>query len=314
MRISNLAALDLNLLVALDALLAERHVTRAAKRLGSSQPALSRALARLRELFGDELLVRVGAGMQLTARAAALVAPLQHWLERTRELVGSEPFEPARATGVVRLALPDIIAYMLGPLLLRRLAREAPAIDLEVVQWSPEWQEQLASGAVDLTFGQTQGDERGIHTKLVVRNAWATVLRRGHPALRKRWTVQTFAGLRHLLIGFAQGPGHVDVALARLGYKRRVGLRMPYVILSPLLVAESDLVLTTARWLADKLARRVGLVVKDPPPQLELTPVDLPMVWHERSHRDPRQRWLRAMLVELARDAGMVPDTARSMR
>jgi DNA-binding transcriptional LysR family regulator len=99
----------------------------------------------------------------------------------------------------------------------------------------------------------------------------------------------------------------VDAALARLGRKRRVAMRMPYVILSPLLVAESDLVLTTARWLAEKLAGQAGLVVRAPPRELGLVPVDLPMVWHERAHHDPKQRWLRSVLIELARKAGMGP-------
>jgi DNA-binding transcriptional LysR family regulator len=89
---------------------------------------------------------------------------------------------------------------------------------------------------------------------------------------------------------------------------------MPYVILSPLMIAETDLVLTTARWLAEKLARPMGLVVKTPPPALALAPVDLPMVWHERSHRDPKQRWLRALLLELARERGMVPREERNMK
>jgi DNA-binding transcriptional LysR family regulator len=141
---------------------------------------------------------------------------------------------------------------------------------------------------------------------VVARNQWACVLRRNHPILRRRWTLDGYLELSHLLIGFtSHGGGQVDDALAAIGRRRRVGLRMPYVILSPLVVAESDLVLTTARWLAEKLAAKVGLVIKPPP--IPLRPVDLPMVWHERSHRDPRQRWLRATLLALAERAGMTP-------
>ena len=310
----DLAALDLNLLVMLEALLLERHVTRAARRVHTSQPAVSRALAKLRDIFGDELLVRYGQHMQLTDKGAALLMPLQQVLADVRDLVAPTTFDPAQATGVVRLAAPDIIAYMLAPRLLERLARDAPRLDLEIVQWSLLWRDQLASGEVDLTFGEAGSQDRGIHSSLLVRNDWATVLRKGHPALRRRWSLETFLGLRHLLIGFSShGGGHVDAALAALGKKRRVGLRMPYVVLSPLVVAETDLVLTTARWLAQKLAQPVSLVVKDPPPELKLAPVDLPMVWHDRAHRDPRQRWLRATMAELAREAGMVRSTARTM-
>lgn len=306
MRQMDMSSIDLNLLVVLEALLVERHVTRAGQRVHMSQPAVSRALARLRALFGDELLVRVGQRMRPTARAEALLGPLQQVLAGVQGLVAPQEFDPGSATGAIRLAAPDIVAYMLGPALLRRMARDAPRLDLEIVQWSAAWREHLASGEVDLTFGQVAGREPGIYTRLLARNQWACVLRRGHPVLRRRWTLDAYLGLPHLLIGFtSHGGGHVDTALAQMGRRRRVALRMPYVILSPLVVAETDLVLTTARWLADKLARAAALVIKPPP--VRLAPVDIPMVWHERSHRDPRQRWLRATLEELALDAGMLP-------
>jgi DNA-binding transcriptional LysR family regulator len=312
MQAPDLAALDLNLLVVLEALLIERHVTRAARRLHLSQPAVSRALSRLREIFSDELLVRYGQRMQLTDRGCALLVPLQQALADVRDLVSPTTFAPAQATGVVRLAAPDIISYMLVPGLLERLAREAPKLDLEIVQWSMSWRDQLASGEVDLTFGEAGSGDRGIHSSLLVRNDWATVLRKEHPALRRRWSLDTFLSVRHLLIGFTpHGGGHVDAALAILGKTRRVGLRMPYVVLSPLIIAETDLVLTTARWLAAKLAHSVGLVIKPPPAELKLEPVDLPMVWHDRAHRDPKQRWLRATMTELAREAGMTRSTTR---
>jgi DNA-binding transcriptional LysR family regulator len=311
----NVAAIDLNLLAVLDALLAERHVTRAARRLGTSQPAVSRALSRLRRIFDDELLVRSGGSMRPTAKAEALAGPLRRVLADVETLVAPDSFEPGRASGTVRLALPDIITYMLGPPLLRRLEKEAPNLDLEIVPWSAAWREQLKSGEADLTFGQTGRGDRGIFTKLLVRNEWATILRKGHPALKRPWSLETYCDLRHLMIGFtSQGGGHVDVALDALGKRRRVALRMPYVVLSPLMVADSDLVLTTARWLAEKLAEPVGLVIRKPPHELGLTPVDLPMVWHERSHRDPKQRWLRSVLVELAREARMVRPVSQSMR
>jgi DNA-binding transcriptional LysR family regulator len=315
MRHVDIASIDLNLLVVLDALLVERHVTRAARRLCVTQPAVSRALSRLRALFDDALLVRVGQAMHPTPKALALAAPLRRLIGDVEGLIAPDAFDPARARGVVRLAAPDIIVYMLGPPLLRRLRSLAPELDLEIVAWSSSWKEQLEGGQVDLTFGAPGRGEPGFFSKLLVRNEWATVLREGHPVLRKRWSLESYRSLSHLMIGFtSQGGGHVDDALAKLGLTRRVAVRMPYVILSPLLVAESDLVLTTAKWLADKLAGPMGLVVKRPPRELGLTPVDLPMVWHERSHRDPRQRWLRATLLELAREAGMVAPASSPMK
>jgi DNA-binding transcriptional LysR family regulator len=295
----DLASIDLNLLVVLDALLAEGHVTAAAARLHSTQPAVSRALGRLRDLFDDELLVRVGQRMRPTPKGLALVQPLRDALAAVHGIVRSSTFDPASATGVVRLAAPDIVVYMLVPALLERLRREAPRLDIEITPWSSAWREDLASGTVDLTFGLPGGREPGIYSRLLVRNEWACVVRAGHPILERRWNLDAYLELSHLLVGLtSHGGGQVDDALAVLGRTRRIGLRMPYAVLSPLVIADSDLVLTTARWLASKLARDVGLVIKRPP--VALKPADLPMVWHERSHRDPRQRWLRAMLQELA--------------
>jgi DNA-binding transcriptional LysR family regulator len=297
----DLSSIDLNLLVALQALLAERHVTRAARRARTSQPAMSRSLARLRELFADELLVRVGKTMRPTPRAADLFPALQVALGSVRDLISPARFVPREASGTFRIAAPDILTYMLVPRLLRHLAREAPRIDVDVVQWNHRWRDHLESGEVDLTVGQPAGNEPGIYSRVLVRNSWASVLRRGHPALAHRWTKERFADLPHLLIGFDRdGGGQVDAALAAHGLRRRVALRMPYVVMSPLVVAETDLVLTTARWLAEKLASGFPLVIKRPP--VALTPVELPLVWHERTHRDSRQRWFREALVAAAHD------------
>ena len=308
--IDYLATVDFNLLRALHALLVERHVGRAALRVHTSQPAMSRALAKLRVVFADELLVRVGQTMQPTAHALELLAPLEDVLGRVTALLARSPFDPATATGTVRIAALDILAYMLVPGLLRLLAAEAPHVNIQIVQWNHRWHEHLESGDVDITVGQPIGREPGIYCELLVRNTWACVLRRGHPALTGRWTKERFARLSHLLIDVTgKGGGQVDDALASEGLQRRIGLRMPYVILSPLIVAESDLVLTTARWLAETMAASHPLVVRPPP--VELTPVDLPMVWHERTHRDPRQRWVRSLLKRVAREQ---MDRQRAMR
>jgi len=296
---TELAQLDLNLLVVLHALLVERHVTRAAARIHISQPAASRSLHRLRDMFGDPLLVRSGRSMELTPRAENLLGPLDEVLRNIRGLVAPVEFVPANATGRVRIAAPDVLTYMLLPALMRRLSEQAPGLELQVVQWSHRWREHLASGDVDLTIGEPTGDEPGIYTRALVVNTWASVVRTGHPALQEPWTVQSFAALPHLLVSITgDGEGQVDRALAAHGLRRRVAMRIPYAVLSPLIIADTDLVLTTARWLAEKLAHGSGLCVLDTP--VELAPVDLPMVWHERVHRDPRHRWVRQLLVDVA--------------
>ena len=296
-----LRALDLNLLVSLHALISERNVTRAAAELGTSQPAMSRTLARLRELFDDPLLVRVGRSMQPTPRALGLFEELSEVLGRAHALFEAPEFDPSSATGEIRFAAPDIVVLMLVPELLRRLAREAPQLRLRVVDWDYRFIEQLESGDVDLTIGGAE-DRPGLYARLLIENEWACVLRRGHPALKKRWTPRVYAALEHMLVTFSgQGGGHVDEALARMDLSRRIKLHQPYAAISPLLIAETDLVLTTARWLASRLNADKRLVLRRPPVALDA--VRLELLWHERSHRDPRQRWVRALLFEVARDA-----------
>jgi len=289
---------DLNLLVSLHALLDERHVSRAAVRLGVSQPAMSRALSRLRAMFEDPLLVRGRSGMEPTARALELAPQLETLLRDVRELVRPVHFDPAAATGRVCIAAPDIVAYMIVPGLIRLFAQVAPGLDLEIKKWSPEWRSQLDEGSIDLTVGVPAGDEPNLRSRPLVDTRWVCALRSGHPALAQPWTAENFARLDHLVVSLTgRGGGPIDAALEEMGLSRRIGLRVPYPLLSPLLVAETELVLTTPQWLATKLAAYVAIEVRQPP--LRLPPIRAPMVWHERSHRDPRHRWFRQMLAQL---------------
>ncbi|MEM9493785.1 MAG: LysR substrate-binding domain-containing protein, partial [Myxococcota bacterium] len=188
---------------------------------------------------------------------------------------------------------------MLVPALLRRLAIEAPDLNLSIVQWEPAWREHLERGTIDLTIGAPTGEEPGIYSRLLLENQWTCVLRKGHRALRKRWTPESYASLGHMIVSLSgRGGGQVDRQLEALGLTRRIVLRIPYSTLTPLLVAETELVLTTAHWLAVKLNASGTLAIKRPP--FELPPVKLPMVWHERTHRDPQQRWFRTLLAEVA--------------
>ena len=299
---AELVGYDLNLLVALHALISARHVSRAARQLGLSQPAMSRALGRLREMFDDPLLVRSRSGMEPTARALELYPQIEEVLAGVRELVQPSSFDPRRsASGVMRVAAPDIVTYMLVPPLMRSLAEQAPGVNVEIVQWLPDWREQLETGAIDLTVGIPSGDEPNIHARPLIESHWACVLRKGHPSLRAKWTVERFAKLDHVLVSLSgRGGGPIDAALAEHGLTRRIALRIPHPALAPLLVAETDLVLTTPRWLAQKLAAHVDLVVRRPP--IPVPPIRAPMLWHERSHRDPKHRWFRELLARLARE------------
>jgi DNA-binding transcriptional LysR family regulator len=274
-------------------------VTRAAARLGTSQPATSRALARLREMFDDPLLVRSAGAFQLTEQARELLPRLEDALRSVRELTRPARFEPRLATGVIRIAAPDIVSYMLVPPLLQRLAALAPGVDLEVVQWQQDWRLHLERGEIDVTIGFPTGTEHNIYAHPLFEFDWAVLLRKGHPALRRKWTPATYASLDHVLVSLTgRGGGPLDDVLAAHDLKRRIALRVPYPLLAPFLAPGSDLAVTTVRWLALRVAAIAGLVVRRPP--FAAPRVRVPMVWHERAQRDPRQRWVRRQLVEVA--------------
>lgn len=299
MDVRALASLDLNLLLHLQVLLEEAHVSRAAERLGSSQPALSRSLARLRAHFGDPLLVRTGNRLVPTDRAHALLPELERLLRGVEELTRGAPFDPALATGRISLSAPDVVAFLLLPPLLRRLADAAPRLDVEIVPWQRDWRRPLEDGDLDLTVGFPKGDEPGLHARPLLEQDWAVVLRDGHPALRRRWTPALYASLPHVVVTAAgRGASAVDDALAAHGLTRRVHVGVPYPLLAPLLAVASDVVVTTVRVLAMRMAEHGALVVRRPP--VPIPPVRVPMVWHERSHADARHRWFREQIAAAA--------------
>jgi len=297
MREVNLSSIDLNLLVALDALLAERSVTRAADRVGLSQPAMSRALGRLRALFGDRLLVRTAAGLAPTPRAEALAARLRHVLAEVGQMVRAPVFDPANLRGAVRIAMPDYLSVLVLPRLLRDLERQAPGLDIVLAQPRATTPSELESGTLDLALGNFPEVPAGFYGKTLATDGFACVVRRGHPALDAPLTPERYAGLRHALITVRddRSPGAVDEALARLGLERRIALRVPNFLAAPLIVAETDLVITLPRRLAQWLAGRADAQVLEPP--LDLGRFSIRLLWHERRRDDAEHAWLRAMLA-----------------
>ncbi len=298
----DLSSVDLNLLVPLHALLVEAHVTRAARRVALSQSAMSRALGRLRELLDDELLVRAGTVMQLTPRALSLLPDVERLLDQIGSLIVPTAFEPASARGELRLCAPDVVVLQLVPPLLELLRKSAPGLDLRVVQWSIDWRSQLASGDIELSVGAPVGDEAGIYSRDLLDLDWSCLLRTGHPRAKLPWNTESYAGFEHLEVTLhGHGSNAIDEALARHGLSRRKVLRVPYqqASITPLLTSRSDLLLTTSSSLAHYFSRLGGLEVRRVP--FELPPTRFAMVWHERTHRDPRAVWIRAQLRRVAK-------------
>lgn len=289
--------LDLNLLRPLYALLEEQSVTRAADQVGLSQSAMSHALGRLREVFGDPLLVRSSRTMVRTPRGEALREPVREAM-RSLEVVfqGGPAFRPDQASGHVTVACEDYVSSLFAPGWITRLAEEAPAVDIDIQGRNASTQQSLESGEVDVAIGVFFGNEAGLRQRKLFNENFACLVRAGHPGIGKRLTLNQYVRHPHILVGTSgRGVGAVDVALAELGKRRRVAARVGTFLSAPLIVAETDLILTVPRRLAERFVDVYGLALFAPP--LELRDFTYSMRWHERWHADPRHRWLRSLLA-----------------
>jgi DNA-binding transcriptional LysR family regulator len=309
----HLGAFDLNLLVALDALLAERSVTRAAGRIGVTQSAASHALSRLRKLTGDELLVRGPDGMVPAMRAEAMRAPLRRALDDiTGTLSSPHAFDPKTARLRAFIGASDYAELVLLPGIIARLVGETPGVELRVLMPDQDPASELAAGKLDFVIMPSPpGDAgQGIRGRPLLSDRFVCIARRGHPlAKTKTLALSSFAEAAHALISpWGMEGGYVDDALARLGLRRKVAVAVPHFLVAPHIVASSDLLLTVAERVAEVVAGPLGLVVLAPPQELELPGFTLSILWHERTHEDPARRWLRNVIVAEANErSGTAP-------
>jgi DNA-binding transcriptional LysR family regulator len=297
-------SLDLNLLRALDALLHERHVTRAAARLGVTQSAMSHALARLREVVGDPLLVRTSAGMAPTPRAEALAPAIRRALADVADaLAGGAAFDPATARARFVIATSDYGGLAVLPALSALLAAAAPFVDVRLRTVPEPISLALADPDIDVVIAPLRPADvtAGMHARRLFDERFVCVVRASHPIAGKRLTLKRFVEAGHVLIAPREREGgFVDDALARLGHARRVAVMVPHFLVAPHVVAATDLILTLARRIADRLAPSLGLAVLAPPPELGLEGFTIHALWHERTHADPARRWLRDRIAEAA--------------
>lgn len=282
----HLRSVDLNLLVILDALLDEAHVTRAAARLGLSQPATSSALERCRALFGDPLLERSGAGMRLTHRAEALRAPLRAVLEETRDLLApvDVPLDQLRQT--VRFVVDDFTAAFLVPPLVARLGQTAPGVDLVIESWrsAENALEALGRGDSDLALSVFPRVEPDFRRELLGEQTYVVAMRRDHPAAGD-FNLDRWLAWPHVLVsGTGQTRGALDAALARLDRGRRVAVTAPSFSLVPPLLATTDLIAMLPSGVAATLSETHDLVFFPPPIPVEGFPLHLAL--HRRRAHD----------------------------
>ena len=293
----NLASVNLNLLVALDALLRHRNVTHAGHQIGLSQPAMSRALARLRDLFKDDLLVRSSSGLVPTPRADRLAQALPPILHQLRDLVGNRLLQPHEWQTRVTIVLPDHQALVLLPRLLPRLRERAPHLDLVADPQLAGALKRLEQGEIDFAVGQVGDTPTGTYLRKLYSDRIVGVLRRGHPALSQPLTEDGLAALRSVAIlpPPEQGLGRVHDGLAKLGLPGQTPVLVPNMMTGCMTVAETDLLLVLPRRVAQRAAAMLPLELVELP--LDLPSHEVSLIWHERRHRDPEHRWMRAEIT-----------------
>jgi len=285
----NLAALDLNLLVALDALLLEANVSRAAMRVGLSQPATSHALQRLRDMLGDPLLVRVGARMELTPRAQAL--------DQVRGLFIPDDFDAASSERRFRLMMPDLAVELLVPPLMGKVTRLAPNVRLDIVPWrGPAIFNAEFARTIDLviSIGNAFG---GFHRQLLYTDRDALAVRRGHPVGTKLARREVFLAARHVAVVIrGQNADLIDDWLRTKGIVRRIALVVPGYIEALHIVARTDLVAFVPGRLIAALAKQLSLKALTPP--LDPGIDEQFMFYPTRAQFDPGSVWLRKLMLE----------------
>ncbi|RYZ06281.1 MAG: LysR family transcriptional regulator [Myxococcales bacterium] len=299
-RIMNITGVNLNLLVAFDALIEELSVTGAARRAGVTQPAMSNTLAQLRVLFEDPLFLRHRTGLTPTPRAKELAEPIRKGLALLQGALSGSSFAPESSSRRFVIATSDYVELVLLPALLRRLARVAPGVRLALRPWSlHEAPPELARGELDLMLGFYDKLPPHHQEQLLFSDEYVCVVRRHHPSVKTRLTLAKYLQLSHVLVSSrSDSPGSVDRALSALGKQRTVGARVSHFLTVPVLVSQTDYVAALDRRVAEVFARPLGLKLFPPP--LKLPRGNVGMVWHEQQAADPGQRWLRSLIADVA--------------
>src|SRR5246127_4509497 len=294
MRDVHLRNLDLNLIHPLHALLEECHVTRAAKRIFLSQSAMSRALERLRDMFGDPLLVRNGRGYERTARGERVLRELESLMPRLEDMVRGEKFDPARSQEVFRVAMSDHASMVVLPSLLASVRKAATLVKLEVSASGAETYEDVAAGRID-TFLCAEEAPPSLESEMLFTLDFVCLVGAALPVRAHRLTLKQYLDFQHVLVELREGQqALVDCALSQLGAKRRVPLTLPFYVPAILAVAQTDLILTVPRRLAKITAVMVGVRIVEAPREIKSFPYF--MAWHPRLTNEPAHKWFHEQL------------------
>jgi DNA-binding transcriptional LysR family regulator len=291
----NLASIDLNLLVAFEAMMEERHVTRAADRIGLAQPSMSNALKRLRALFNDELFVRMGGGMQPTDKAISLARPIGLALRQVRVALAPEPAFDARSSQRrFAVAVTDYGDLVVVPKLIHLLRGEAPGIDIAVkpITDARAAVSKLERGEVDVLIGGHLPDSTQCIRHRLFEERFVCIMDASRPGEVEDLTLEAFADMPHALFSATGGdsnPGVIDTMLSRHGLKRRIAVTLAHVAAVPFTVAGTDLVATVAERVAGLLCAGTSISIQATP--FEVPPFAVDLLQTRKSVEEPGMRW-----------------------
>lgn len=297
----NLVQFDLNLLVALDALLRERNVTRAGQRIGLSQPAMSGTLARLRELFRDDLLVRVGRNLELTPLAQELGKPLRECIERIENMIEHRrAFTPAREERIFTIAASDYAAFLLLPPLLERLTTEAPGIRVKFTRLDGRSLELLGEDRVDFVIMPSE-IETNFPGELLFIDRWVCAAWSKHPDLGKRLSKEEFGAMPHLGFELPERDGHsvADYHLSGLQVHRNIPATTESFLVAPFLLRGTRLITVAHQRLAERVKAAADIRIFDPP--YPMPDIHESIYWNPRHSSAAPHKWLRALFMDAAR-------------
>jgi DNA-binding transcriptional LysR family regulator len=296
--------IDRMLLRCYDALMVERSVSRAAERVGISQPTMSNALARLRKLFGDPLLLRTRAGMIPTGRALELLKPVRRTLADIEGMLAEQRhFDPATSQVTITLTALEHVEYTILPALTQRLQREAPLVNVEMRSINPEkaldW---LERGELDYRLGWLRKPPPSLRYEALFRDKFVCLARAGHPGIGDKLTLTQYITSAHVCVRSSSRSEYwrtLNEAFLACSRRPRIAFMVQDFMVVPRMVATTDLIATVPERFARSVADQFSLRIFKPP--LDLSDICISAYWHERTQTMPVHRWFRRMLADASR-------------